>query len=227
MPGGQGQDEAYRRIWQAFREATAVTDGRHDTDNWRGRSGPFALALIRVPASVLAPALDRFRAEVAPFPFVRVHPDGFHHITLQELGFLVHAPSGPDEINHVRLEEFAHAAASALGERGPFPVTLGGVNSFQDAAFLEVRDGGVLEPLHARLLELAAIPRAPRFAYVPHLTLAHYTGDAPNHHLAHALSHWRSVEFGAFEVTEVEIVTLRVDEPYPALEPWAVLPLGG
>ena len=89
-----------------------------------------------------------------------------------------------------------------------------------------MHDGDALEPLHARLLELAAIPRAPQFAYVPHLTVAHYTQDAPNHEVAAALSRWRTTVFGTIDVSEIEIATLRVDEPYPPLEPWAVLPLG-
>lgn len=227
MAAEREQDEAYQRIWQGFRATLTVADGRHDTDDWRTRRGPFALALVRVPSAVVQPALDQLRIELASFPFVRQHPDGFHHVTLQELGFLVDVPSGPDEINRVRLEEFTQAAAAAVAERAPFRLSLGGVNSFQDAAFLEVHDRGALQPLHSRLLELAAIPRAPRFAYVPHVTIAHYSADSPNHHLAAVLSKWRRASFGEFEVSEIEIATLRVDEPYPPLEPWAVLPFGG
>lgn len=227
MAAEREQDEAYRRIWQGFRAVSRVADGRHDTADWRSRSGPFAIALVRIPAASMQPALDRLRADIEQFPFVRPHPDGFHHVTVQELGFLVDSPSRPDEINQTRLEEFTQAAAAAVAERAPFTIALGGANSFQDAAFLEVRNGGALEPLHARLLELAAIPRAPQFAYVPHVTVAHYTTDAPNHQLAAVLSRWRGVTFGELAVSAVEIATLRVDEPYPPLEPWAVLPLGG
>ncbi len=226
MASEREQDESYRRIWQGFRAVTSVADGRHDTDDWRSRRGPFAIALVRVPSFALQPDLDRLRGDLAPFPFVRSHPDGFHHITLQELGFLVDVPSRQDEINQTRLEEFTQAAAAAVSERDPFTATLGGVNSFQDAAFLEVHDGDALEPLHARLLELAAIPRAPQFAYVPHMTVAHYTQDAPNREVAAVLSRWRTTVFGTIDVSEIEIATLRVDEPYPPLESWAVLPLG-
>lgn len=227
MAAEREQDQAYRRIWQGFRATPTVADGRHDTDDWRSRRGSFAMALVRIPSSVMQPALDRLRADLAPFPFVRQHPDGFHHVTLQELGFLVDTPSGSDEIDPVRLEEFTQAAAAAVGERPAFTLRLGGANSFQDAAFLEVHDGGALEPLHSRLLELAAIPRAPQFAYVPHVTIAHYTAAAPNHHLAAVLSHWRRTAFGEIAVRDIEIATLRVEEPYPPLEPWAVLPLRG
>jgi 2'-5' RNA ligase len=227
MTTDRARGDAYRQVWQAFRALPATADGRHDTDDWRSRAGPFALALIRVPASALQPALDRLRGAIAGFPFVRVHPDGFHHVTLQELGFLVDRPGRPDEIGSGRLEEFAEAAAAVVAERPPFALRFGGANSFQDAAFLEVHDDGALTPLHARLLELAAIPRAPRFAYLPHLTVAHYAAAAPGHDIEAALSRWRTTPFGSLEVSAVEIALLRNDEPYPPLEPWAVLPLGG
>ena len=69
------------------------------------------------------------------------------------------------------------------------------------------------------------MPRASRFAYLPHATIAHYTA-APAAGLAHGCP-WRDAPFGRFRATEVEIVTLRLDEPYPPLESYAVIPLGG
>lgn len=223
----RSREQAYRQVWQGFRATTATADGRHDTDDWRSRPGPFVVAMVRVPAACLQPALDELRRDLDPYPFVRPHPDGFHHLTLQELGFLVDRPTRPDEINLVRLEEFADAAASAIATRPPLSLSFGGVNSFEDAVFLEVRDGGALDPLHARLLELAAIPRSPQFAYLPLVTVAHYTVDAPSHEVEATLSRWRTVTFGRLQVTAIEIVTLRNDEAYPPLDVWAVLPLEG
>lgn len=220
------QDEAFRRVWQAFRTSDHVEDGRQDTAEWRSHSGPFCMVMARVPAEALSPELAKVRAAMEQFPFIRIHPDGFLHVTIQELGFLTDTPGAPDEISPVRLEEFAHAAAHATAEREPFTVSLGGVNSFQDAVFLEVHDGGALQRLHARLFELAAIPRAPRYAYLPHATIGHYTEDAPSGHLAATFSPWRLTVFGQYRVEQVEIVTLRTDVPYPPLEPYAILPLG-
>lgn len=221
------QDAAYRRIWQTFRTLRQVADGRHDTADWRSRGGVYAVCLIRVPAEALQPELDRCRAALAAFPFVRIHPDGFLHISLQELGFVCDRPSRPDEISPHRLDEFAIAAAAAVGERPSFEVVLGGANSFEDAVFLEVHDGGLCAPLHARLFELAAIPRAPQFAYLPHSTIAHYCAEAPSAHLVAALMPWRTVAFGRFTVDRVEIATLRLDEPYPPFDPFAIIPLHG
>ena len=219
------QDEAYRRVWQTFRTFKSLADGRHDTPDWRAHDGVYAVFVVRVPAEALQPALDRCRAGLGEHPFVRVHPDNFLHIALQELGFVCEARQRADEISPSRLEELATAAASRIGNHPGFNVSLGGANSFQDAAFLDVHDGGHCTRLHTRLFELAAIPRSSRYAYLPHATIAHYTGAAPPDGLAASLARWRDINFGAFHVKEIELVTLRVDEPYPPLDTYAIVPL--
>ena len=213
-------------IWQAFRSQRTVEDGRHDTPEWLARDASFAYAIIRVPASAVQPRLDEVRATLGAFPFVRLHPDHFLHITLQELGFVADPPTTPTDITPTRLEEFAQSAAAVAADLSPFTITFGGVNSFQDAAFLEIQDQGRCEPLHHRLFELAAIPKAPEFAFVPHATIAHYPMQADNHQLVSALSRWREVQFGSIEVDAIEIVTMESNEAYPVLRPYAILPLG-
>src|SRR5512134_688744 len=93
---------AYRRVWEAFRRTERVADGRHDTPDWRSRGGPFAVCCVRVPATALQPALDGLRVELGAFPFVRLHPDGFLHVMLQELGFVVEEPRRRDELDSTR-----------------------------------------------------------------------------------------------------------------------------
>jgi 2'-5' RNA ligase len=220
------QDEAYRRIWQRFRTFERLADGRHDTADWRSHDAVYAVCVVRVPSAAIRSTLDACRSGLVEYPFVRVHPDDFLHISLQELGFVCDKPGRLDEISPVRLEEFATAAAGPIAEHAPFEIVLGGVNSFQDAAFLDVHDRGRCARLHTRLFELAAVSRAPRFAYLPHTTIAHYTADAPIDGLVARLAQWRDARFGAFRATQVEIVTLRLDEPYPPLEPYAIIPLG-
>ncbi|MDP9365853.1 MAG: 2'-5' RNA ligase family protein, partial [Chloroflexota bacterium] len=221
------QDEAFRRVWQTFRTFDRLADGRHNTADWRSHEGQYALCVVRVPPNALDPRLDECRRALAAHPHVRMHPDRFLHISLQELGFVCETPGRPDEITRRRLEEFATSAVGAIAERAPFDVLLGGINSFQDAAFLDVHDGGACAQLHARLFELAGVQRSPRYAYLPHVTVGHYTAGAPADGLAADLAPWRDTRFAAFRATEIEIVTLRLDEPYPPLESYAVLPLRG
>ncbi|MCA9861511.1 MAG: 2'-5' RNA ligase family protein [Thermomicrobiales bacterium] len=159
-------------------------------------------------------------------PETRLHPDHFLHIMLQELGFVVPYPSRRDEISADRLEEFAQSAVEPVAGASPFQIELGPVNAFEDAIFLEIGGGARLSKLHNRLFELAAIPSEPDFPYLPHCTLAHFTGVSSTAGAVAALTPFRSVSFGALEVTEVEIVTMNAAESYPILESYAVIPLG-
>lgn len=221
------QEEAFPKVWESFAEFDLLADGRHDTPEWRSHHGVFAMCLIRVPARALQPELARLQAELAALPAVRVHPGHFLHISLQELGFVTHDPQQADEITPAALEEFVTMAAAPVGERPPFPVTLGGASSFRDAPILEVHDDGECGRLHQRLFEISANLRSPGFPYLPHVTLGHYTEPVGPEQALALLSAWRNTEFGTFQVTEVEIATLVTDEPYPEFQPFAVFPLTG
>lgn len=204
-----------------------MLDGRHDTPDWRSHGGLFAGCIVRVPAADLEPALSELRDGLREYSFTRAHPDHFLHVMLQELGFVCDRPNRRDEIDHERLEEFVAAATPALAEAPPFDLRLGGANAFQDAVFLDVHDRGHCARLHHRLRELAAVPTVPRFAYLPHTTVAHFTTEAPIARLPATIARWRDRRFGAFMVPQIELVTLRLDEPYPSLETYAVFPLEG
>jgi len=219
------QDEAFRRVWQRFRTFNRVADGRHDTADWRSHTGDYAVCIVRIPPGAIAAELEPVRQVLAVRPFIRIHPDHFLHITLQELGFLCDRPGRADEISPARLDEFVEAAARPVAFTRPFEIDLGGINSFQDAAFLDIHDRGHCAKLHARLHELAAVPHMARYGYLPHSTIAHYTADRPIDGLAGALAPWRDTLFATFRVTQVEVVTLHRDETYPSLEPYAVIPL--
>jgi 2'-5' RNA ligase len=221
------QDSSYRRIWQAFRQHDRVADGRHDTPEWRAHDGVFAGCAIRVPGDALQPALSELRDALAACPFVRIHPDQFLHVMLQEIGFVCDRPRGRDEWSAGRLEEYVVAATGAVAEATPFDLRLGGANSFQDAVFLDVHDRGACARLHTRFHDLAAVPIVPRFAFLPHTTIAHYTEEGPIGSLPATIARFRDRRFGTFVVSQIEVVTLRLDEPYPELETYAVMPLTG
>jgi 2'-5' RNA ligase len=219
------QDAFYRRVWQSFRSLDHVSDGRHDTPDWRSRQGVFAVCCIRVPAEALQPSLDEIRRGLAQTPNVRTHPDHFLHVMLQELGFVCNEPERPDEIDQERLDEFVAQLPNALEGAPAFELRLGGANSFQDAVFLDVHDRGHCGRLHARLRELAGILTVPRFAYLPHATIAHFTADSPIDDLPALIGRWRDRRFGVFNVVEIEVVTLDVRLTYPRLQTYARFPL--
>jgi 2'-5' RNA ligase len=217
---------AYERVWEAFQRTQSTADGRHDTPYWRAHSGPYAACVVRVPAEALQPNLTLLRQGLAELPGVRLHPDHFLHIMLQELGFVVASPRRPDEISTERLEEFAQSIVEPISTMGVLPLAIGGGNSFQDAVFLDVRGGGPLSRLHERLFDLAALPTRPSYSYLPHCTIAHYDGSTPIDEARSLLAPWRNQVLGTFTIAEVEIVTLDPDEPYPELLSYAVIPFG-
>ncbi len=212
------QDEAYRRIWQNLRTLDEVQDGRHDTPQWRTHDGPFVICCVRVPPASFGPELDRLREALASFPFARIHPGSFLHIPIQEIGFLAPTPLQRDELTATRLDEFIAQAQRPMLDFPKFPVVLGPMNSFADAAFLDVDDDGWLSRIHRRLRDFMAVAPSTRYPFVPHVTIAHYDRVAPIGNLPAALAEWRDLPLGEFTVDRVEIVTVNTQEAFPPLE---------
>lgn len=218
---------AYGRVWDAFVASSHTADGRHDNTRWREHTGPYAACIVRVNAGAIANELWPLRQALSAVPEVRLHPDGFLHVMIQELGFVTENPTAPDEITPARLEEFAIAAVEPIAATSPFSLDFGGANAFLDAVFLEVDPGETLNHLHDRLLDLAALPWSSEFSYLPHCTIAHFTGEAPTPAAVTAIAPWRGHSFGSEPITEIEIVTLDTWDPYPQLSPYAAIPLNG
>jgi 2'-5' RNA ligase len=170
-----------------------------------------------LPASALQPELDRLRHAIGQEGRARLHPDHFLHIMVQEIGFVTRKPAKQDELSIERFEELSAAFASALHDLSAFEISIANANSFEDAAFLEVHDGGNCEAIHSRLREVAAVPLIPRYAYLPHVTISHYLGVYDSLETVKALQQFRRTQFGSFPVSEVEIVTMRVDIDYPPI----------
>ena len=220
------QDATYKRIWQRFRSADQVTDGRHDDAEWRANApAVFAFVVVRVAPETIQPALDELRRGLAPLPYVRQHPDHFLHVTLQELGFVKEKPSGPDDIDQTRLDEFVAQLPTALAGAPKFDLRLGGANAFQDAVFLDVHDRGHCGRIHTRIRELSGILTVPRFAYLPHCTVAHFTAEEPIDEIPKLIGRWRDRRFGTFTVTHIEVVTMDVRLTYPRLATYATYEL--
>jgi len=212
------QDEAYRRIWQHLRQVSEVADGRHDTAECRAYDGDFVLCCVRIPGDVLSPEMEDVCAALGTLPYTRLHPRPFLHIPVQELGFLTGRPRHRSDITMEWLEEFIGQAEMPVSEFSPFEISLGGVNSFVDAAFLDVHDNGWLSRIQGRLLDFVKVPPATKYAYLPTVTIAHYTEVAPIGPLVATLTPWRDQNFGHFRVESIDVVRIPTDESYPELE---------
>ncbi len=184
------------------------------------------MCCVRVPIGAMSPAFDDLRAALTQFPFVRLHPDTFLHIPLQEIGYLVKDPERRDELSETQLEEFIGLAARPLLDFPVFPIELGPVNSFADAAFLDVNDNGWLSRIHRRLMDFSTVPPSTRYPYVPHMTIAHYDRVAPIGNLPAVLAEWRDQMLGSFEARQVDVVLLDTRETFPPFELAHSFPLG-
>lgn len=147
-----------------------------------------------------------------------MHPPSFLHISIQEIGFLSDAPARRDEITRKDLDELISQAHRPLLDFPAFRVVLGPVNSFADAAFLDVDDDGWLSRIHRRLLDFSTVPPSTRYPYLPHMTLAHYDRTAPIGNLPAVLAEWRDLPLGEFTVDRVEVVLLDTQETFPPFE---------
>jgi hypothetical protein len=220
------QDATFAQLWRNFESAGTVLDGRHEMGLWPAQSGKFAACVVRITPESLNQEFAEFQRVLEGLELARVHPLHFLHIMLQELGLVVDHGTRRPEITRERLEEFAQSAHAALAGATPFEIYVGGPNAFRDAVILEVHDGGVLSRLHKRLHELAAIPTASPYAYLPHLTVAHFIRDAPSYGVVEAIEPWRDRLFGHMTVEAVDIVLIDLDEIYPELEIYRSLELG-
>jgi 2'-5' RNA ligase len=212
------QEEAYRRVWQNLRSVQEVRDGRHDTEEWRARGGAFAMCCIQVPSACLTSEFLGLQSALQQFPWVRLHPETFLHIAVQELGFVRDDPSQRDEMNRARVDEFIAMCERPLVDFPRFPITLGPANSFADAAFLDVHDGGWLSRIHRRMLDFVPVPANTRFPYLPHMSIAHYDRTAPIENLAGVLADWRDQSFGEFVVESIDVVLIDTQETFPPFE---------
>jgi 2'-5' RNA ligase len=184
------------------------------------------MVCVPVPGEALLPPINDIREALGQFPFARIHPDSFLHIPVQEIGFMCGEPKRKDDISPDRLDEFLDMAGRALRDFPRFPVTLGPVNSFADAAFLDVHDDGWLSRIQGRLIELMAVSPSTRYPYLPHVTIAHYDRTAPLDNLPGVLAEWRDTQLGSFVITEISVVSLDTQETFPPFVPIHSFPLG-
>jgi hypothetical protein len=208
------QDEAYRRIWANLRQVDHVVDGRHDTEDWVGRSGDFVYICARIPEDVLTPEYDHLIESLRQFPFARIVPRHFLNVTVQELGYLTERPLGRDEFTSQWLDEFIQHAATPIQSFAPFDVTLGGANSYVDAALIDVHDNGWLSRIHVRLLDFVSQPPSMKYAYLPELIVAQYVKAAPIDSLVRALTPFRDMTFGTFRIATIDVMRVSTEETF-------------
>ena len=220
--------EGYAEIWKRFKRERRLEFGGHTDPEWQEGHAVSASFVAPVEAPHLREGLKPLRDALRPFPFVSLHPDHFMHLTLLPLGFLVPKPEDENELSRERLEELGERAREALVGFPAFEMDLANLNVFPGAAFVESRDGGMLEKLRDAVTGRCGLekPTGPL-----HLTLAYLQEAdgtlAPDEFVA-AIERYRDWPVGKVSVERVEITLLTLgSSPYPELETFARIPLDG
>jgi len=218
--------KGYAEIWERFKRERRLEFGGHTDPEWQEGHAVSASFVAPVDAPHLREGLKPLRDALRPFPFVSLHPDHFMHLTLLPLGFLVPKPEAENELSREQLEELGERAREALVGFPAFEMDFANLNVFPGAAFVEARDGGMLEKLRDALSERCGLekPTGPL-----HLTLAYLQeadgAPAPDEFVA-AVEHYRDWPVGKFSIRRVEITLLTLgSSPYPELETFTRIPL--
>jgi RNA 2',3'-cyclic 3'-phosphodiesterase len=219
---------SYAEIWEKFKQERRLEFGGHMDPEWREGHTLSASFVAPAKATRLRNGLKPLRDALRPFSFVSLHPDYFMHLTLLPLGFIVSEPEDDNELSRERLEELKVRAEEALRGFPVFEVELANLNVFPGAVFVEARDDGMLEKLRDTLRERCG---AENTAGPLHLTLAYLQAQngapAPDEFVA-AIERYRNWPVGVFSVDRVELTLLSLSSsPYPELETFARIPLGG
>ena len=163
----------------------------------------YLIALDSEPA--VAEAACRLQS-LLRLPYVNPVPQAALHVTVQSLGYR----------EGLTLEQQAtliEGAKPVFADIGPFDVTIGGPNSFDVAAMLEVHDGGALRDTRAKLR--AALPwlaeggrdllvRDGLDVYLPHVSIAYYNAEADAQAVVEALAPHRHEVVARVRVASVE-----------------------
>ena len=219
--------DGYAAIWDRFKNERRLGFGGHTDPGWREGHAVSASFVAPVDAPYLRDRLNLLRDALRPFPFVSLHPDHFMHVTLLPLGFLVPEPRAGNELARERLQELEAGAREALRGFPAFEVDLANLNVFPGAAFIEARDGGMLEKLRDAVCRQCGLekPSGPLHLTLAYLQAADNT-PVPDEFVA-AVERYRSWTVGTFFVDRVEITLLDLNSSrYPELETFARIPLG-
>jgi RNA 2',3'-cyclic 3'-phosphodiesterase len=209
--------DRYEEVWKRFVRERRLEFGGHMDLGWSEGHALSASLVIPVEASRFRERLDPLREALRPFPFVSLHPDHFMHITVLHLGFVVEEPKKEAEVSRKRLREIVASARLALSGFPAFTVGLANLNAFPGAAFVEVRDDGMLDRLREVLCAGCGLERP---SGLPHLTLAYFqvpdSTPAPEG-LISAIARHREWDVGRLAVQGVEatLLDLRLDYPEP------------
>jgi 2'-5' RNA ligase len=218
----------YEKAWSAFL-ANCLDDESFGAPAprrfmWAGTQLSCLIRMDGAPPAVMA-AIRRVQRDLVLQAGVMIHPEYFLHITVRMFGEAEESCRGAlcavqDRAGmSLASTEIDEALREALAGMPAFPITLRGTNSWHQAPFIQVFDGGGIRRIRERIAQ--ALPTVEDREYVdgfiPHLTLGYYCDGADLPSIAQILSQRRDQLMGEFVPRAVELVWSRGGSPYPEL----------
>jgi 2'-5' RNA ligase len=224
MTGFRSFDEA----WQQFLDAPSIQIHDLERDGRAQGRTQFLAFLVRASDPEVVERLRRLRDGLAGIPGVDPFPEEYWHVTVKLCGFQVVRRTREDDILQGEVPLLLGRAAAALRREESFTVELGRVNAFPTAVFVEVDDDGRLARLNRLLTD--ALPSLPHYesdgdGYLPHITIARFTGQEALDEVKERLGALRQERGGSLAVGNVEFVRVWLIEEYPERETVRTFPL--
>lgn len=195
--------------WAARRDLTPAPVSLHD------ESGRHLVFLARIP-DLFADA----RRGLADFDCLAVAPPEYLHVTVTPVGTLGDGVS-PEVEDRIRRD-----ARDAFSDVDAFDVRFARLNLFPTVVYAEVDADGGFAALNDRACRIPDVPVHDRDrSFVPHATLAQFTGDDDYDALVEYLEANRALDVST-TVDAVQLVALDHGERFPAFETVETYELG-
>jgi len=239
---GQGSDMArarlYEKAWSDFRTSSVSQEGAFvpapQRFVWTGTQLSCLIRLEGASPELLA-AIRREQRALLRYAGVMVHPRYFLHMTVRMFGEAEESCHGAAcEVRDragvsVSSSEIDVTLREALAGTPACPITFRGLNSWREAPFLQVFDGGGISRIRGRISQALSEIEDREYAdgFVPHLTLGYYCDGADLPAIAAYIGTRRDVFMGELVPRAVEMVWSRGGTPYPQLITIGRYPLVG
>lgn len=200
-----------RDAFLALERTTAFSPG--DYPSWhRGRSR-YAVWIVDGETDAILAYSTQARAHFADVLYTPYRRQ--LHVTVFVSGFWVETPRWDDDYSPA--QRLAQQRCLQQLTLPPFTITLGGLNSFASALYIEVQDSDqglarIRQALQGVMPELRWAP------YVPHLTLGMYRCAVATRPLVERMQHWEAPPPLRLRVQQVHLITYAAHEPLGPLQ---------
>lgn len=197
-------DQVYDRSWRTFVGTPLLGNHWARHPEWETQRRQYSF-FVTVPKGFARDQVIALQDRVDRWYLDRVQPDELH-ITLMSV-------ANAGAVTVAQLQRLGERTKDACASVEPTPVRLGGMNSFSEGPFLEVRPWPTLMRLRAELFSASVdvLGRDVVLAgdwFVPHLTVGYANGVEPTDELRRTIEPLRNVRVDPFPLV-VDLVQLR------------------